>query len=320
MATQASVYRYSEIFYSAQGEGKYTGIPSAWLRFFMCNLQCNGFGQKDPTDESSYELPYKEVIQQMKDNPDKYKQLEELPVFDKGCDSSYSWHAGFKKLQRSGTPEEIAQRLCDIIPTGKFSNRYQDTHLCITGGEPLMPHSQKAVVEILQVLRNMEGGTNGSKYPNGTNTPRHLTFETNGTQPLSQGFIDYFYNEGASGFGDPYGSELFWSISPKLWNVSGEKPEKAIKPNVLKTYRMLSKHGQLKFVMTPKQEAWDELELVIEEFRDNGIDYPIWIMPVGATVEGQQVTAGEVANIALSKGYNISARMHCYLWGNLIGV
>ena len=45
--------KYSETFYSAQGEGQYVGIPSLWMRFFLCNLQCNGFGQKDPTDPST---------------------------------------------------------------------------------------------------------------------------------------------------------------------------------------------------------------------------------------------------------------------------
>ena len=41
-------YLYSEIFKSIQGEGTYTGVHTLWLRFFMCNLQCNGFGQLDP--------------------------------------------------------------------------------------------------------------------------------------------------------------------------------------------------------------------------------------------------------------------------------
>ncbi len=41
-------FYYSEIFYSIQGEGHYTGVPTAWIRFFLCNLQCNGFGQLDP--------------------------------------------------------------------------------------------------------------------------------------------------------------------------------------------------------------------------------------------------------------------------------
>ena len=30
-------YYYSEIFY-IQGEGHYTGVPTAWLRFFHCAI------------------------------------------------------------------------------------------------------------------------------------------------------------------------------------------------------------------------------------------------------------------------------------------
>ena len=55
-----NVYAYSEIFDSIQGEGEYTGYPTAWLRFYLCNLQCNGFSQDDPTDPSTYKLPYKD--------------------------------------------------------------------------------------------------------------------------------------------------------------------------------------------------------------------------------------------------------------------
>ena len=43
-------------------------------------------------------------------------------------------------------------------------------------------------------------------------------------------------------------------------------------------------------------------------------------MPVGATVEGQELTAGDVAREAFHRGYNVAARMHVHLWGNLIGV
>ena len=65
-------YYYSEIFYSIQGEGHYTGVPSAWIRFFMCNLQCNGFGQQHPTNPQTYELPFLEfdvsTVQKVEDN------------------------------------------------------------------------------------------------------------------------------------------------------------------------------------------------------------------------------------------------------------
>ena len=33
-----NVYAYSEIFDSIQGEGEYTGYPTAWLRFYLCNF------------------------------------------------------------------------------------------------------------------------------------------------------------------------------------------------------------------------------------------------------------------------------------------
>ena len=306
MAEQPSVYHYSEIFYSAQGEGHFTGCPTAWLRFFTCNLQCNGFGQDDPTDESTYDLPYKKVIEDMESNPFKYKFLEELPVFEKGCDSSYSWHKGFKHLQRSGTAQEIADRLLDIIPFDDFAYKNpmarQDIHLCFTGGEPLMKRSQQAVREIMMALRHY------GKQPN------NITFETNGTQVLTQEFVEHFDNKGI------FPGNIFWSISPKLFSVSGEKREKAINPTVLKTYRLLSKYGQLKFVMNADPRCWKELDEVLPLFRQAGIDYPVWIMPVGATVEDQYKDAGEVANMALARGYNVSARVHAYLWGNAIGV
>ena len=36
--------RYSEAFYSVQGEGRFVGVPSVFLRTFGCNFRCMNFG------------------------------------------------------------------------------------------------------------------------------------------------------------------------------------------------------------------------------------------------------------------------------------
>jgi organic radical activating enzyme len=309
----ASEYNYSEIFYSVQGEGHHTGVPTAWLRFFLCNLQCNGFGQDDPTDPSTYDLPYKKIAQEIEINPLRYMNMEELPVFEKGCDSSYSWAKAFKGLQRKGTSEQISNRILDIMknkewnPKGLFDHPGgTHQHMCFTGGEPLMSHGQKCSIEVMKAFRNR---------PDGPNMPASVTYETNGTQVLSDDFKSFYSNRGL------YEGELFFSVSPKLWSVTGEKAAKAINPENVAEYHMLSKgKGQLKFVLTPHKEAWEELEYVVHCFRNAGVNYPVWIMPVGATVEGQKLVDGDVARMAYQRGYNVSARVHTYLWGNLIGV
>ena len=97
-------YYYSEIFHSIQGEGHYTGVPTAWIRFFLCNLQCSGFGQKDPTNPETYELPFEDF------DVDSVKRVEDLPVWEKGCDSSYTWAKKFKKLMGHETPTVLANK------------------------------------------------------------------------------------------------------------------------------------------------------------------------------------------------------------------
>ena len=292
-------YYYSEIFHSIQGEGHYTGVPTAWLRFFLCNLQCNGFGQIDPTDPDSYELPFEDF------DVDSVDRVEDLPVWDKGCDSSYTWAKKFKGLMGQETPSVLANKLVDIMkndsnPEGLFLHPVtkQRQHLCFTGGEPLMITGQRAVIGIYEELKKQN------------NLPGSMTFETNGTQKLRPEFIDWV---------NSIDTEVFFSVSPKLWTVAGEKPEKAIKPEVVADYYKLSKAGQLKFVVGDKDDEWNEMESVIEQFKKAGVEYPIWVMPTGAREEEQTATAGGVAERAFKRGYNVAARVHVYLFGNAIG-
>jgi len=299
--TPSKEYHYSEIFDSIQGEGHYTGVPTAWLRFFLCNLQCDGFGQKDPTDPSTYVLPYEEF------DATRIKTVEELPVWEQGCDSSYSWSKKYKHLQNKASPEVIAQRIRDEFTNEYNNGKWLNRHMCFTGGEPLMKHAQKCVVAIMKHW--MKEG----------DYPKSITFETNGTQLLTEEFIEFFKE---------YDGELFFSVSPKLWTVAGEQSKRAIKPEVIAQYNDnfsildsdVFSYGQLKFVVGPKEEQWKEMESVIARLRELRVDWPVWIMPVGATVEGQKLVDGDVARIAYQRGYNVSARVHTYLWGNTVGV
>ena len=290
---------YSEIFHSIQGEGHYTGVPTAWIRFFLCNLQCSGFGQIDPTNPETYDLPFLDY------DVSQVKRVEDLPVWEKGCDSSYTWAKKYKHLMGQETSEVLANKIVDVLktdsnPEGKFLHPVtnQRQHLCFTGGEPLMVTGQAASVGIYEELERQG------------NLPSSMTFETNGTQKLKDEFKDWVKR---------IDEEVFFSCSPKLFTVSGEESKKAIKPEVVAEYRKLSSKGQLKFVVGDKDREWNEMEEALEKFRSAGVDWPVWIMPVGAREEEQSATAGEVAQKAFRRGYNVAARVHVYLFGNAIG-
>ncbi len=67
-------FRYTEIFYSVQGEGKFVGVPSVFLRMFGCNFTCQGFGM--PKGELSTEYLYVDT--------NNYNSLNEIPLVKTG--------------------------------------------------------------------------------------------------------------------------------------------------------------------------------------------------------------------------------------------
>lgn len=176
-----------------------------------------------------------------------------------------------------------------------------------------MKHAQNAFIDIYNTLRDMPGGPmRDTHFYSSDNLPASVTWETNGTQKLSNDFKDVVDSP-------MFKPEVFFSVSPKLWTVAGEKREKAIKPEIVKEYYDISKNGQLKFVVGQTKEEWQELDEVVIMFREAGVNYPVWIMPTGAREEEQHATAGDVARMAFERGYNVSGRMHVYLFGNAIG-
>lgn len=95
--------KINEIFYSIQGEGKFTGTPSIFIRFSGCNLKC------------------------------------------KFCDTQ---HNSFKEL----TEEEIIEEV----------NRYEASHVVITGGEPFLQLTESLVDKLHRIGKFIQVETNGS--------------------------------------------------------------------------------------------------------------------------------------------------------------
>lgn len=311
--SQDKLIKYSEIFKSIQGEGKYTGVPTIWLRLFLCNLNCDGFGQADPTNPDTYILPYKEI------DAKRITMIEDIPVLKYGCDSSYSWSAKFKHLQHQNTAAEIVEKLSALVDESKLDkslradsllNRWRlPFHLCFTGGEPLLKVSQPAIVDILKEYKKK-----GAAYP------YNITFETNGTQVVT----DELIAELSVGF--HLENLVLFSYSPKLFSVSGEPKSRALKPKVIaQNIRRTNDFAeyQLKFVLNKNPAAWAEMEEFLDELaKETGNEYirdHVYIMPVGADQEAQYDVAGEIADMAVERGYKVSARVHAYLWNNPVG-
>ncbi|MBT5666674.1 MAG: 4Fe-4S cluster-binding domain-containing protein, partial [Rhodospirillaceae bacterium] len=266
-----------------------------WLRLFGCNLNCDGFMQDNLDDPASWRLDYKDI------DLSGITSMGELPVFQRGCDSSYSWAKRFRHLAPKESAETIAENLRDLLPGRSFRHptSAQDAHLAFTGGEPLM--QQTAIMTILGALHV------------GGDAPNRITVETNGTRPLSKTFTAYL----ATMLEDS-ATEWFWSVSPKI-RTSGEPWDKTIAPEIVGAYAQTSPHGQLKYVVDGDERTWDEVERATALYRAAGVRFPVFIMPVGGRVEDQQRLAADIAEQTIQRGYNLAPRVHCYLFGNALG-
>lgn len=285
--------KVAEIFYSIQGEGKFAGVPSVFLRTFGCNFQCRGFGMPRGSLSSDPE--------QIAEKIELYKTYEDLPLAATGCDSYASWHPAFKDHSPTYTVDEIVEKMTALIPNNKWTqDDGSDVHLVITGGEPLLGW-QRAYEELLT-------------HPKMADL-KNLTFETNGTQKLSDDFKKFLFKysdrDGCKG-----GVEVTFSISPKL-TISGEKWEEAIVPKVVTDYEWYG-NAYLKFVVATKEDIAD-VERAVSEYQHYGYRGPVYLMPVGGVPDLYHMTTKDVAELSMNKGYRYSPRLQVDIWRNAWG-
>jgi 7-carboxy-7-deazaguanine synthase len=283
--------RYSEAFYSVQGEGKFVGVPSVFLRTFGCNFRCQNFGLDRNRTKERYNP---EVAQLIKDGVhETVERFEDLPLVFTGCDTYASIYPEFKHLVFDRTIDEVVEHLLSLTPNGRWTqDNGQDVHLIMTGGEPLLAW-QQLYIELFEHPRMKD--------------LKNVTFETNTTQFLHEDFRDYLQHRA--------GFVTTFSCSPKL-SVSGESWSDAIKPDVARNYSSVAGSDlYLKFVVNDNVDV-DEVDCAVEEYRAAGIDCAVYLMPVGGRSEGYDLTVKEVAELAKQKGYRFSPRLHISLYGN----
>jgi 7-carboxy-7-deazaguanine synthase len=274
--------KVSELFYSIQGEGRYMGVPSVFLRTYGCNFTCGGFGM--PKGEVSSE---RDIIAIKADD---YTDYKSLPLVSTGCDSYASWDPRFKHLSPVLTTVSIVDSIMDILPHG----RWMDEHLVITGGEPLLGW-QRAYPELLsnEKMRGL----------------KEITFETNGTQELSQDLTVYLQQWKIN----REKNALTFSVSPKL-SISGEKWSEAICPSIIRQYESIG-FVYLKFVIATSEDAL-EADKAVKEFRNGGFRGPVYFMPCGGVESLYNLNAKNVAIEAMNRGYRYSDRLQVPLFKN----
>lgn len=284
-----SKLHYTEMFYSIQGEGRYMGIPSVFLRMFGCNFRCKNFGryEKDILGVDTTHNP--EVVEIIK-NIDQYNSFSELPLVKTGCDSYSSIYPEFKKFVVKEDAVDLATKIVNTLPY----KEWQDEHLVITGGEPLLGW-QRAYPDLLNHPK-MSG-------------LKEITFETNGTQKLTPEFKEYlrYWNN------EYLWRELTFSVSAKL-SCSGESREEAIRPDVVCEYEEVGT-AYLKFVVATEEDA-EEAIATIDIYRAEGFKGHVYLMPVGGVESVYALNNRRVAELAMKNGLRYSDRLQVPLFKN----
>jgi 7-carboxy-7-deazaguanine synthase len=221
----------SSDFYSVQGEGKSTGVPSYFIRLGLCNLTCGMSNRFLKNLINGKELADGEIFKGD-------LELEGKATWTCDSTSQWAWRGENKDFQY-------------LIDTWKEQGIYEDIldgtiHLIWTGGEPAMKKHQEAIVNFIDYWAKYESYSNGLLK---VDFHVYNEIETNGTVEFTDSMFIRL-------------NQI--NCSPKLEN-SGMTAKQRIKPEVI-TQIMQHPNYQFKFVISTEEDVKEVFRDFVEPF------------------------------------------------------
>lgn len=233
MSIKSDKLLISSDFYSVQGEGISSGVPSYFIRLGLCNLNCG-------------------MSRAFTNKLLKEKSLEDGEVFkgDLELEGKASWTCDSTSQWLWRGEEKDFQYLID---QWKEQGIYDDIlnsiiHIIWTGGEPTLPKHQEAIVNFIDYWANKEYQDTINE-PDTNVCPFH-EIETNGTQYIEDNLFQWL-------------SQI--NCSPKLSN-SGMTEKQRINPDAIKRI-MEHNNYQFKFVISTEDDVKELFKDFVEPFK-----------------------------------------------------
>jgi len=273
----------SEDFYSVQGEGATTGVPSYFIRLKDCNLACGASAGdlKRVKESGRFNTDSGSFKGELHDNSQASWTCDSIPVwlFGEKKPFSYLFDKWKKETRNDG------ETLFEAIRTGKVN-------IIWTGGEPTMTRHQECISNFLERFL-IDYGSDEFDVQN--------EIETNGTNYINDNLFDWI-------------TQI--NCSAKLAN-SGMSKERRIKPDAIRRIKDHWNHW-FKFVISTEDDIHEIFRDYIEPF-DLNLRRVICMPGLDSQEEFFERT-NFVMESAKKYGFIGLTRNHIAAWGKVTGV